>query len=401
MMEGFQKAGITMQNIKNVKSRALAMEFPVIGGILLVYTATVFFQSAQNWNIKSIVSFSLLITLHAVMYLYREQLFKEKIGFYLFLQGIIIFSLSIVIKENYQAAYLGLIPMIIAQSIQLCRNVQKTLFSIVYFYLIYCIPIIATDGHTELLHSISLLVLISFSIVVYGYLYSNQVRAFEKTQRLLVEIETASEKIEELARESERQKLARDIHDTLLQGMAGVLLKMDALDIHLENGNVEKSQQIARKIANQTRDSLKESREIITGLRLQDEIKRDLGLAIDKEIELFRQQTAIDINVNKIGHHYGGVVTGKNIAYIIREILMNINKHAKATKVNIIAVLEADRIIIRVEDDGVGFDYKHFHRIYGHYGIIGMQERAKVMNGQLEIESEKQYGTCIILTVKI
>ena len=390
-----------MQNIKNVKDRALAMEFPVIGGILLVYTATVFFQSAQNWNIKSIVSFSLLITLHAVMYLYREQLFKEKIGFYLFLQGVIIFSLSIVIKENYQAAYLGLIPMIIAQSIQLCRNVQKTLFSVLYFYLIYCIPIISTDGYTELLHSISLLVLISFSIVVYGYLYSNQVKAFEKTQRLLVEIETANEKIEELARESERQKLARDIHDTLLQGMAGVLLKMEALDIHLENGNVEKSQQIAQKIANQTRDSLKESREIINGLRLHDEIKRDLGLAIDKEIERFRQQTAIDINVNKTGYHYGAVVTEKNIAYIIREILMNINKHAKATKVNIIAVLEVDRIIIRVEDNGVGFDYKHFHRIYGHYGIIGMQERAKVINGQLNIESEKQYGTCITLTVKI
>lgn len=390
-----------MQNIKNVKGRALAMEYPVIGGILLVYTATVFFQSAQNWNIKSIVSFSLLITLHAVMYLYREQLFKEKIGFYLFLQGVIIFSLSSVIKENYQAAYLGLIPMIIAQSIQLCRNVQKTLFSVLYFYLIYCIPIISTDGYTELLHSLSLLVLISFSIAVYGYLYSNQVRAFEKTQRLLVEIETANEKIEELARESERQKLARDIHDTLLQGMAGVLLKMEALDIHLENGNVEKSQQIAQKIANQTRDSLKESREIINGLRLHDEIKRDLGLAIDKEIEIFRQQTAIDINVNKTGYHYGAVVTEKNIAYIIREILMNINKHAKATKVNIIAVLEVDRIIIRVEDNGVGFDYKHFHRIYGHYGIIGMQERAKVINGQLNIESEKQYGTCITLTVKI
>lgn len=251
------------------------------------------------------------------------------------------------------------------------------------------------------MHSISLLVLISFSIAVYGYLYSNQVRAFEKTQRLLVEIETANEKIEELARESERQKLARDIHDTLLQGMAGVLLKMEALDIHLENGNVEKSQQIAQKIANQTRDSLKESREIINGLRLHDEIKRDLGLAIDKEIEIFRQQTAIDINVNKTGYHYGAVVTEKNIAYIIREILMNINKHAKATKVNIIAVLEVDRIIIRVEDNGVGFDYKHFHRIYGHYGIIGMQERAKVINGQLNIESEKQYGTCITLTVKI
>lgn len=390
-----------MQNIKNVKGRALAMEFPVIGGILLVYTATVFFQSAQNWNIKSIVSFSLMITLHAVMYLYREQLFKEKIGFYLFLQGVIIFSLSIVIKENYQAAYLGLIPMIIAQSIQLCRNVQKILFSILYFYLIYCVPIISTEGYAELLHSISLLVLISFSIVVYGYLYSNQVRAFEKTQRLLVEIETANEKIEELARESERQKLARDIHDTLLQGMAGVLLKMEALDIHLENGNVGKSKQIARKIANQTRDSLKESREIINGLRLHDEIKRDLGLAIDKEIEIFRQQTAIEINVNKTGHHYSSVVTEKNIAYIIREILMNVNKHAKASKVNIIVVLEVDRIILRVEDNGVGFDNKHFHRIYGHYGIIGMQERAKVINGQLNIESEKQYGTCITLTVKI
>jgi signal transduction histidine kinase len=63
--------------------------------------------------------------------------------------------------------------------------------------------------------------------------------------------------------------------------------------------------------------------------------------------------------------------------------------------------LEYEQAIIRVEDNGIGFDYQHFHSIYGHYGILGMQERAKAINGKLIIESEKQCGTCITLIVKI
>lgn len=386
---------------QNKKREALSMEFPVIGGILLVYTATVFFQSEQNWNVKSVLSFSLLISLHAVMYLFREQIFKEKTALYLFLQGIIIFSLSVVIKGNYQAAYLGLIPMIIAQSIQLWNDIRKSFYSASYFYLIYCATIIFNNGYTELLHSISLLILISFSILVYGHLYSNQVRAFEKTQRLLVELETANDKLEEMARESERQKIARDIHDTLLQGMAGILMKMEALDIHLANGNMEKSQMIAKKIADHTRESLKESREIIQGLRLHHANRNDLGEAIEREIEIFRRQAAVKIKLNKTGSSYSSIVFEKNIAYIFREILTNITKHAKATQVNIIVSLEYEQVIIRVEDNGIGFDYQHFHSIYGHYGILGMQERAKAINGKLIIESEKQCGTCITLIVKL
>ncbi|MFZ2539374.1 MAG: sensor histidine kinase, partial [Oscillospiraceae bacterium] len=69
--------------------------------------------------------------------------------------------------------------------------------------------------------------------------------------------------------------------------------------------------------------------------------------------------------------------------------------------VNIIVSLEYEQAIIRVEDNGIGFDYQHFHSIYGHYGILGMQERAKAINGKLIIESGKQCGTCITLIVKI
>ena len=91
----------------------------------------------------------------------------------------------------------------------------------------------------------------------------------------------------------------------------------------------------------------------------------------------------------------------KNISFILREILTNVNKHAKASKVIINTSLEAEMIYIRIEDDGIGFDYFHFDRLYEHYGIIGMKERAKAVEGELLIDSHKKKGTCITLVVPV
>ena len=390
-----------MTRLSKMKRNLLNIDLPIIGGVLMAYTATVFFQNVHNWNLVSISEFSIVIALHMVMYLFREQIFKERLWIYFLVQGVIIFALSIIIKENYQAAYLGLFPLIISQCIHLLKDMTKVLYTTIFYYCIYGFTVIIYNGYNDLLPSISLLILISSAISAYGYLYTRQVRAHEKTQTLFLELEEAYDKMEEMARDSERQKLARDIHDTLSQGLSGVLMKLEALEVNLDKGNIEKSMTITKDTIVHVRDTLGDSREIIRDLRVQQKELQELSFALEKEIDQFKRDTKTELIIN---HHGNVQVTNmmyKNISYIVREALANIKKHAKATKVVINSSLEKEKVIIRIEDNGIGFDYLHFNRIYGHYGILGMQERAKAIKGKLLIESRFRSGTCITLIVPL
>lgn len=390
-----------METKNKTKKNIFAIEFPIIGGVLMAYTATVFFQNAHNWNAKSIFGFSVAILLHIIMYLSREQIFKSNLFLYFLVQGVIIFTLSLFIKENYQAAYLGLIPLILAQSIHLLKDGKKILYSICYYYTIYISTIYFYQGLKDLLYSISLLILITSAISSYGYFYTRQIRAYERSQRLLFELEATYDKLEEVTREKERQKLARDIHDTLSQGLAGVLMKLEVLQLNIEEENTEKSKEIAQNAISQVRDNLKEARELIRDLRLHNEEWRNLGNLIKEEVERFKEDSNADVFINWDGNVEVSHIIYKNVTFIVREILTNVKKHAKASKVIINISLESDKIAIRIEDNGIGFDYFHFNRLYGHYGIIGLKERAKTIQGELLIDSHKRKGTCVTLVVPV
>lgn len=389
-----------MKNKKRATSM-LAMELPVIGSVLLVYTATVFFQNVHNWNLKSICGFSIVIALHIGTYLIREQIFKNRLGLYFFIQGILIFALSAIIRQNYQAAYLGLIPLIIAQSIHLLKDGKKMLYAVWYYYSIYIITIIIYTGFENLLYSFSLLILITSAVSAYGYFYTRQTREYEKSQCLLFELEAAYDKLEEMTRENERQKLARDIHDTLSQGLAGVLMKLEALEINLEKKNYEKSIEITKSATSHIRASLKEARELIRDLRQNHEEYKNMEDAVKREIEMFKRDLKTELVINWSGNIEVTNSIYKNVLFIVREIFSNIKKHAKASKVIINVSLEPDKIAIRIEDNGIGFDYSHINRMYGHYGIIGLKERARAVQGNLWIESQKKRGTCVTLIVPV
>lgn len=390
-----------MENQKKYKKHMFDMELPIIVGVLVAYTATVFFQNIYNWNFQSISGFSIVIALHIAMYLLRPQIFKRNLLLYFGVQGIIIFTLSLIIKENYQAAYLGLLPLIMAQSIHLLKDGKKIFYSVLYFYTIYIGTICYYKGFGELLYSISLLILITSAISTYGYLYTRQIRAYENAQHLVFELEATYDKLEEVTREKERQRQARDIHDTLSQSLVGVLMKLEALEVNLEKGKIDKSKEITQNIIIQVRNNLKEAREIIQELRFHCEDVKNLALSIEEEIERYKEDCNAEVIINWSGYIEVSPIINKNVSFIVREILTNVKKHSKATKVMINISLEPDKIAIRIEDNGGGFDYFHFHRLYGHYGIIGLQERAKIIQGDLWIESHKRKGTCVTLIVPI
>jgi NarL family two-component system sensor histidine kinase YdfH len=173
------------------------------------------------------------------------------------------------------------------------------------------------------------------------------------------------------------------------------------LEINLEKENIEKSKEITQNATCQVRDNLKEAREIIQDLRLQHEESRNLGSSIQEEIERFKADTNAEVLINWNGNIDVSPIIYKNVSFIVREILTNIKKHAKASRVIINISLEPEKIAIRIEDNGIGFDYFHFNRLYGHYGIIGLKERAKMIRGDLWIESHKKKGTCVTLVAPV
>ncbi|UPK47383.1 hypothetical protein KET34_18125 [Paenibacillus pabuli] len=93
-------------------------------------------------------------------------------------------------------------------------------------------------------------------VISYVSLFYRQVNARVRTQNFLRELELAHQKVEELTLTGERQRMARDLHDTLAQGLAGIIMQLEAASIHQEKGNQLKVQEIIRNARVQARQSL-------------------------------------------------------------------------------------------------------------------------------------------------
>ena len=122
--------------------------------------------------------------------------------------------------------------------------------------------------------------------------------ARQEAQTLLAELETAhqqlaeyAQKVETLTLETERQRMARELHDTLAQGLAGLVLQIEGLEAHLEQENIEKVAEIAAQAKSRARTTLAEARQAIGDLRQQSVATP--AEAIVREVERFRRATGI------------------------------------------------------------------------------------------------------------
>ncbi|MCA9968553.1 MAG: hypothetical protein KC423_30115, partial [Anaerolineales bacterium] len=131
-------------------------------------------------------------------------------------------------------------------------------------------------------------------VLIYVMLFMQQMKARQEAQKLLSELENANEQlaayaqqVENLTLETERQRMARELHDTLAQGLAGLILQIEGLELHLEQGNQEKVAEIAAQAKKRARSTLAEARQVIGALRQQD--SASTAESIMHEVERFRQ----------------------------------------------------------------------------------------------------------------
>lgn len=367
--------------------------------ILLVYVGALILQNIQQPTFISSLIFSLILAVHVVFYFFRSSSNLGKSWYYFFAQVCLLFISAFILPKGSPVVLIGLLPVLIAQSIIILNSKLKAILFFIVSYGLYCIAMAINYGASELPIFIPIFFLILLIVLVYTVSYNRQVRARERMEFYLQQLEIAYQKVEELTLLNERQRMARDLHDTLAQGLAGLIMQLEAVSIHINKGNVIRSNEIIHISMQQARETLKDARTVIDNLRMGSLEDIDFHIAVQEEIKKFEEITGVHVekelyqvySLSNLSMEYG--------IYIIREALNNIMKHSRADQVRIKIESKDGQLYIEVTDNGIGFSTKKIGKQTGKYGLIGLKERVRLVGGKIIIESIPEKGTKLVITV--
>ncbi|MCB0050769.1 MAG: sensor histidine kinase, partial [Caldilinea sp.] len=195
--------------------------------------------------------------------------------------------------------------------------------------------------------------------------------------------------------QAERQRMARELHDTLAQGVAGLVLQLEAVKAHLAAGRDERAAAIVDQALGRARSTLAESRAAIDDLRA---MSSDVGTALGERAERFTQATGIPCAVEVAAGADDALPAeaSSHVLAVLGEALANVARHAAASQVTVRLAREEGDVVLAVCDDGRGFDPAQAAPA-GHYGLLGMHERARLLGGSLTVTSAAGEGTCVRL----
>jgi signal transduction histidine kinase len=207
-------------------------------------------------------------------------------------------------------------------------------------------------------------------------------------------------------RVEERLRVARDLHDTLLQSFQGLLLQFQAARNLLSRRPADAGQVLDTALDDAAR-AITEARDSIQGMRLSTVIANELAKSVELlSKELVEQQRAANEDTTAYSVAVEGApqelhpILWDEVYRITGEALRNAFRHARARRIEVEIRYDARKLRVRVRDDGTGIDARVLQEgRQGHYGIPGMRERAKAIGGQLEIWSEQGAGTEVELTI--
>ena len=202
----------------------------------------------------------------------------------------------------------------------------------------------------------------------------------------------------------ERNRLAREIHDTLAQSLAGLTMQLEVADaLVVRHGDERLAQAVARALA-LTRSTLQEARRSVLDLRAAPLEGRTLSRAL-AELAAEARSAAPGIGVEVASDGFDRTA-GKlppavevGLYRIAQQALANVVRHAGPARAVVRLTLEPGQVRLRVEDDGVGFDPMDLPP--DRFGVVGMGERARLLGGSLTIETSPGGGTAIDVVVPL
>lgn len=373
----------------------------------LVLLALIIWTLATVPELRSpvrLIPFMSLILLHAGLYWLGPLVAKHRrlIVLYFVVQTGIVFSINLLIPNQgfLLGLYLGLMGLIVG----MLEDLRVALMAVAVLLGLAAITYGLTIDWGSIPGWFAFFGPMALFVVLYVTMFMNESRARRRSQQLLQELEAAHRKlsesatrVEDLTREAERQRMARELHDTLAQGLAGLILQLEAVEAHLIAGSGERAAEVVSQTKGRARAVLHDARNAIHDLREKRDMPGGIADAIRIEVDRFTKSTGIPCELEVPARLSLASPQAEHVLRLISEGLTNTARHASAQRAWVRLGLEAGRIIVEVGDDGCGFQPAQAIAQPGHYGLVGLRERARLAGGELDIESAPRLGSTLRL----
>jgi PAS domain S-box-containing protein len=225
------------------------------------------------------------------------------------------------------------------------------------------------------------------------------VQAIAHQAMLAVQLTRLSEKGREAAVVAERNRMAREVHDTLAQGLTGVIVQLEAAENAISKGLSKRADEHLDRAGELARDGLREARRSVQALRPLALEQNELPTALDDLIKKMTLGTNLRAQF---------ILQGKprqlppeweeNILRVGQEVLTNALRYSHADYFAAQLVFAPEEIRLELRDNGCGFDPEGKHE---GFGLVGMRERVEGMGGQLTVQSAKGEGTAILIVLPL
>ncbi len=204
-----------------------------------------------------------------------------------------------------------------------------------------------------------------------------------------------------VAIEAERNRIARDLHDGPIQGIAGAALSLEAVKLMVDTGHATDAADMLSRIRRELSEETENLRRLMSDLRPPLLEERGLLAAIRELGTRFQEHTGIPVSVRS---SFDGLVPPEveTIAYrVVQEALSNVTKHAAASHVTVRLVSGRGALEAEVEDDGCGFDASSLREFLrrGKVGLASMRERTELGSGTFTVRSRPGGGTTVKATL--
>jgi NarL family two-component system sensor histidine kinase YdfH len=354
----------------------------------------------------NLLPFTGLIVLHIVLHWFTPILiYRPRVRLiYMLGQSILVFCTTLFLKDV--TAILVLYSILIVESVSVIRERWQRLAGGLFPLALMIVSIVHFSGWQGIISLLWPFLLIIGIALPYVISYGQQDAARQQAQSLLRELEATHQKladyalqVEELTRSHERERIARELHDTLSQGLAGIILQLEAAISHLEDDNPDEAYIILCHSVSDARQALSEARKTIATLRQSYTFPGDLKTQIQAEVNRFSNLSGIPYTLDISSVTQLSETVHQHILRILTEALSNITHHSQAKNVIITVRSSVDHFSLTIHDDGIGFNTEAVTA--GHYGLLGMKERARMMGAKLAIKSVPEQYTTIKLSIPL
>jgi NarL family two-component system sensor histidine kinase YdfH len=426
---------------------------PLLRWFLLVWLGLVYIQSLQSLGIVAsmystgsgtkvapgagnspqfdLVAFTILMLLHGGLHWLAFSLKKIRDLLLYFLgQGILVLLIYFIAHANDAVFYLCL--ALIIEVVTLLNQPRLILLvaggCLLLFVLVEGMQVgpLLADGSTNSMNKVSNALATSLTLILFVMacvmLYIQQRQAHRRDQVMLDELESAhtrlktthdqleathrqleeyAAQVEDLTLIAERQRLARELHDTLVQGLVGLTMQLETIDALLLKQQGEQARTIAQQAMSHARSTMTQARAAIEDLRAEAPNMQLFAQMVQGEIQRFTSATGIACTCSLPKTSALPAAFHEPFLHLVSEGLMNIARHAQATRAWVRGTCHQDTITFEVGDDGIGFDPPVVAQQAGHYGLLGLRERARLLQGQLDIVSVPGQGTTLRLHLPV